>query len=269
MALAPHPNRTVAVLSGSSQRADPAPQAHPGPPNTQSLGPALSPGLTLGGTPTAGTAALAPPPTGKSPVPTARNTGRRRARASHLTAAIPAAEAMTSEKRHSVREQEVMRMPGRWSVPTVWSWTGDVSEWTFPSPRGPTPLRLASTWADPHIMMVMVEVEVEESETVAAVVEGGGVGTRTTDTTIDGAAATTVDTIGETEVETGDMTDMTSTTSTVAGALPLPTTVDTGHVPGLAHTAHDDTNKLPSRLSFPFLRDPHWNGAVWERCQAN
>lgn len=59
-------------------------------------------------------------------------------------------------------------------------------------------------------------VVVEESEMVA--VEGGGVGTRMTDTTIDGAAATTVDmtvdTIGDTIGETGDMTDMTSTTST-------------------------------------------------------
>ena len=43
-------------------------------------------------------------------------------------------------------------------MPTVWSWTGDVSEWPFASPRGPTPLRLASTWADPHSKYRMVHL---------------------------------------------------------------------------------------------------------------
>lgn len=64
----------------------------------------------------------------------------------------------------------------------------------------------------------MVVVGGNETMAATAVVEGGGDGTRTTDTTIDAVVATTVDmtvdTIGDTIGETGDMTDMTSTTST-------------------------------------------------------
>lgn len=38
---------------------------------------------------------------------------------------------------------------------------------------------------------------------------------------------------------------------TVAGVLPLPTTVDTGHAPGLAHTAHVRTHTCTVHTQTP------------------
>lgn len=102
--LAPHLNRIAGVQLGTNRRADPAPRAHPGPPNVPSPDPGLGQnlGLVLGGTQTAATAdhALGPIPTGGSPVraPIVPNTAGGGARALPLCpagAATLAAGAMT------------------------------------------------------------------------------------------------------------------------------------------------------------------------------
>lgn len=101
----------------------------------------------------------------------------------------------------------------------AWSWMEDASGWITPSLNVHTHPHQGSTWVGPHIM------EVGGAAAAAVVVAGD-----------------------ETHIMIVAMTDMTAmtsmTTDTAGGALRHLITAGTGLAQDLAHTAHDDTEKI-------------------------